>query len=917
VEGLLTGLASAPTPESRRVAEDRLVREEGFDAVITTDALGTITSFNSAAERMLGYRGDEVIGQGISLLAAAPSEIERTRLIGLVRGEARLEQELHVRRKDGSTVVVEARAATVLIDGHASVVVVGRDLTRVKTAEAELRLSDAAIRVFGAEQGALRRIATAVAEGAPPGRVFMLVAQESARLHGVEHGLVVRFTGPQSAAIAGSWPESAASEIGRRRAFSLRRDSSVRRVLRTGAPARLADAAASSAAAEERVAAPINLDSVLWGALSISTARSGGLQAEAEWRLSRFAALIAPVVVEAEARVSLERHAAQQLALATIGARAVRSAEVGALFAEAAKIVATTLRVESVTALELISDTRELVVRARTGRGNRYAEDARVPYRERTQTAFAIDADVPVVVDDVRKERRFAASAEGESATRSTISVGIHLPNGCWGVLEASSREAGHFGPSDAHFLQGVANVLASAITRRRSEELLRHRAMHDPLTGAANRTLLGDRLGNALARAERASGWVGVIVLDVDGFKVVNDTLGHAAGDALLVTIAQRLRAAVRVGDTVARLGGDEFAVLCDEVGGEHEAAEVAERVVRSFDASFELEDDVSVTASAGLVLRRGPDAAEASLRDAHTAATRAKANGRDRFEVFDESMRTRVIERRRIESDLRRAIGGGELVVYYQPIVSLASGSMDGVEALVRWNHPERGLIGPGAFIPVAEETGQIVALGHYVLAHACRDAARWKELHPGRAPLHVSVNLSAYEIAEEGIVDNVLSTIAEWGVLPEEVGLEITETVVLGENRAYLERLVALRAAGIRVILDDFGTGYSSLSYLRRFPLDVLKLDRSFVTGLGSDPGATAIVSAVTQMAQTLKLVVVAEGVERPAQLRTLEALGCELAQGYLFARPMSCVKIERLLNTTPPWLARRFGEPRAAA
>jgi diguanylate cyclase (GGDEF)-like protein/PAS domain S-box-containing protein len=459
----------------------------------------------------------------------------------------------------------------------------------------------------------------------------------------------------------------------------------------------------------------------------------------------------------------------------------------------------------------------------------------------------------------------------------------------------------------------GAFVVLARDLTGvKAAEHELHHQAMHDPLTGIANRTLLDDRLTIALERAGRMGSKVAVMLLDIDDFKAVNDALGRSEGDAILVAIAHRLSELVGPGDTAARIGSDEFALLYEEVGGERGAAALAEQVVRSFRPPLTPADGVALTASVGVVMRGAGDSAESALRDAHTAASRAKANGRDRFEVFDASMRKRLIERRGLESDLRRAIEQDEIVVHYQPIVSLGLGSMDGVEALARWDHPERGLLGPREFISIAEETGLIVPLGRKVLEHACRDAARWNARADRDGPRHVSVNLSALQIAESSIVHDVRDLAVTWGLPAGQLGLEITETVVLDDNRTHLDRLEAFRAAGIRIILDDFGTGYSSLSYLRKLPLDVLKLDRSFITGIGDDAGATAIVAAVTRMADTLALSVVAEGVETLSELRALEAIGCQLVQGYFFARPMRLAKLERLLDAPPPWLTR--GRPR---
>jgi diguanylate cyclase (GGDEF)-like protein/PAS domain S-box-containing protein len=894
-------------------AQDRQIRESAFDAILTIGPDGTITSLNTGAERMLGYRWQAVVGRHVRMLAAEPLAADAEQLRELERAGGCVQRELLVRDARGSTLVVEARVMR-SESPETGFVVVARDLTRVKTVEDELRLSDAAITRFGAEQSALRRVAAAIAQGASPAQVFELVAHEAAALHGVERGTLIRFKGRRSATIVGSWELGGAGDAELpSRPFALRRDSSVRRVLRSSATARLDDSDPASEPPEASIAAPVHLESALWGALAISTSRTRGLTRDAEERLSRFADLVAPAVVEAEARDALERRAAEQLALATLGEQALRSADIEELLAGAARIVATTLRVERVMVLELLPDHREVIVRARSGRSVRGGGTTRIPIGEGTQLARSLSAEAPVVVDDARTDERFEPSPSADPGSGSSIIVSIRLHDGPWGALAAVSRRPGHFGSSGPPFLHGVAQVLASAIERRQGEDHIRFQAMHDPLTGIANRTLLTDRLEIALGRARRVGRSVAVMILDIDRFKAVNDAIGRAQSDLLLVAVARRLSDVVRLGDTAARIGGDEFAVLYEEVSGEREAAELADRLVESVRLPFAIGDEVSVTASVGVVLRGGADSAEGALRDAHTATYRAKTTGRDRFEVFDESMRTRLIERSRIVSELRRAIEGDELVVYYQPIVSLADGALNGVEALVRWRHPERGLIGPGSFVSVAEETGQIASLGRKVLAHACRDAASWNERANGGPPLRVSVNLSALQIADDTIVDDVLSMIDEWSLPTGQLGLEITESILLDDNRTHLARLEAFRVAGIRIILDDFGTGYSSLSYLRRFPLDVLKLDRSFVTGIGGDPGAAAIVGAVTRMAHTLQLAVVAEGVERTSELRTLERLGCELAQGYLFARPMSFDRLARLQGAPMPWIARERTRP----
>ncbi|HEX5502215.1 MAG TPA: EAL domain-containing protein [Thermomicrobiales bacterium] len=421
--------------------------------------------------------------------------------------------------------------------------------------------------------------------------------------------------------------------------------------------------------------------------------------------------------------------------------------------------------------------------------------------------------------------------------------------------------------------------------------ERLTYQAFHDPLTGLPNRALFLDRLGHAVSRAERGQAPVAVLLLDLDRFKVINDSLGHESGDQLLSEMAERLRACLRPGDTVARLGGDEFTILLEDLPDAERPRRVAERILERLRQPLHLGGhEVFVTASIGIALgATDQEAPEDLLRNADIAMYRAKAEGKAHYEIFDPSMNARALERLDLEHALWRAIARGEFRIHYQPIARLDTARIVGAEALVRWQHPERGLVPPAEFIPLAEETGLIVPLGRWVLREACRQARQWQEAQPHQPPLAISVNLSARQLQQPGLVDDIAAALRETGLAPEHLQIEITEHVVMGNAPAMVSRLRRLKDLGLRLAIDDFGTGYSSLSYLKRFPVDTLKIDKAFVGDLGAGEDA-AIVEAVLSLAHALGLAVTAEGAETAGALARLRALGCDLAQGYQIARPL---------------------------
>ncbi len=470
------------------------------------------------------------------------------------------------------------------------------------------------------------------------------------------------------------------------------------------------------------------------------------------------------------------------------------------------------------------------------------------------------------------------------------------------------------------HLIAVFAHLATIAVERKRFEERLSHQSLHDPLTGLPNRTLFHDRLAHALERCRRTRSEVGVLFLDLDRFKQVNDSLGHDAGDELLVTTAQCLLAAVRPGDTVARFGGDEFTVLCEDLpaaSAAETAAEISERLLACISEPHSLRGtEVFLGASVGIAIARDSDALPDDLvRDADVAMYHAKQRGKGRWAVFDEAMRERALTRHATDSALHRAIERGELRLFYQPIVSVADQRCVGAEALVRWQHPERGLILPGEFIGLAEETGLIHDLGRWVLREATTQAARW---HLG-APEHftISVNISAHQL-ERGDLDEVVGEALELsGARPERICLEITESVLMHDAEATVELIGRVRDLGVLFSIDDFGTGYSSLGYLKHFPVDAVKIDRSFVGALTSDSGDATIVSAVIGLAHALNLEVVAEGVETAEQLAALVTLGCDHAQGFLFSPPQPVSDLRRIFARnrwrTPDAAGRRIRRP----
>jgi diguanylate cyclase (GGDEF)-like protein/PAS domain S-box-containing protein len=456
-------------------------------------------------------------------------------------------------------------------------------------------------------------------------------------------------------------------------------------------------------------------------------------------------------------------------------------------------------------------------------------------------------------------------------------------------------------------------------ITERKTMEAeLAHQALHDSVTGLANRALLTDRLSRGLSDSRRRGSRLGVMFLDLDEFKQVNDFFGHTCGDGLLRQTAERIAAAIRPSDTVARFGGDEFVVVCD-VESIGELEQIAVRILEVVRQPAVIDtQEIRVTASLGMTLADGDATPESLLKDSDIAMYRAKGRGRGRIEAFDEVLRSNVERVVAMTSELRRALDREEFTIDYQPVVDLATGGLVSVEALLRWNHPHRGLVGPVEFIPIAEETGLIVPIGEWVLERACRQLVEW---HRDAPSLSLAVNLSIRQLIAPDIVSVVQAVLTRTGVPAESLCLELTESMFM-EDLEYFERtLRSLKSLGVRLSIDDFGIGYSSLSYLKRFPVDAVKVDRAFVDGLGTDPDDSALVAAIIAMAAALHLEVTAEGVETDDQLRNLIALNCQHAQGFYLARPMPADALTTLIAASHRWnvdgVSPRPAQPFASA
>jgi diguanylate cyclase (GGDEF)-like protein/PAS domain S-box-containing protein len=605
-----------------------------------------------------------------------------------------------------------------------------------------------------------------------------------------------------------------------------------------------------------------------------------------------------------ETENELQRALSQQAVVARLGERAMQNSDPQEMMEAATELIGKVDGVHSACIWEMGRDGRRLNLRAGL-EGSALGAGRRVSASRDSHAGAALDSGTHAIVADWSEETRHTMPPVLRVfGAASSLAVVIDGKNRPFGVLDVHATEPHRFTAKDVPFVQGAANVLADSIERHAADQALRYRVLHDSLTGLPNRLSFVDALGESLDKAAVSGSPVGILFLDLDHFKLINDSLGHHAGDALLRAVAPRLRSHLRPGDIVARFGGDEFGILIDRLADEGEAIAIADRVADAFIQPFSIDGvDHFVSASTGVAVSRASDGrtvnAELLIRDADAAMYRAKEGGRARCVLFDAEMRAGAMRRLEVERELRFALERDELALHYQPVVNLRSGAITGLEALVRWRHPERGVLEPSEFVPIAEDSGLIEPIGRWVQERACRQALEWHQLRLDARPLDVAVNLSARQVAHRDLPATVEEILARTGLDPVNLRLEITESVLVEESATAIASLEKLNEIGVRLVLDDFGTGYSSLAYLNRFPFHALKIDRSFVDALGIEQEATAIVEAIIGMARALSLEVIAEGVESEVQLSELRRLGCDYAQGHLFHAAMPEREVSRLI------------------
>jgi diguanylate cyclase (GGDEF)-like protein len=596
-----------------------------------------------------------------------------------------------------------------------------------------------------------------------------------------------------------------------------------------------------------------------------------------------------------------ERQALQHQLLARFGQFALESPPFHEVLAEAVEVVRRGLDVQLCRVLEATEDDSTLLHVAGCGWSEASLQSREFDAALETENRFVLGARESFVVEDYATQARVKASPiQRLLGVRSSAEALIsRLRGGTYGMIGAYAYEPGHFDRVSADFIQSIANTLAAFIERKRTEDRLAYMAQFDALTGLPNRTLYLDRLAHSLVEAGRDKLPVGVLFVDIDRFKGVNDTLGHAIGDQLLVEIATRLSQVVRPTDTVGRLSGDEFAIALAHLTHAEDAGIVAQKVVASLAEPFTVNgSSVYVSASVGISIHPS-DGTEPDilLKNADAAMYRAKEAGRSGYQFFVSSMHERAVQRTRTGSMLRGAVDRREYVLHYQPKIEIASGRISGLEALLRWQSPDRGLVPPGDFIAVLEDTGLIVEVGEWVIKEVCAQIRRWESSGIPAPP--VAINLSPRQLRQPNLTTMIADTLSHSRVAPTKLEFELTETALMADLESAAQVLQTLKSTGVRISLDDFGTGYSSLTHIRRFPLDALKIDRGFVNGVTDDPDDATIVTAVIGLAHNLHLRVIAEGVETQAHLEFLRTHGCDEAQGYYFARPLAREAITRKL------------------
>ncbi|AMD00511.1 EAL domain-containing protein [Halomonas chromatireducens] len=618
---------------------------------------------------------------------------------------------------------------------------------------------------------------------------------------------------------------------------------------------------------------------------------------DSQGRVNGLFGTIQDISEEKRAERALMTRAHQQLLVADFGRLALSTKDIETVFREAATLIAEGLGVgyTKVLLCDDSSNTCTLVA------GSGWSADwiGRKTYRDSSidsQAKHVFESQEPLVIENFRDETRFSPSPLLiQHGIVSGVNVVVKGIEGPLGVLGAYARESHRFSSDDIRFLESLANTLSSAIERRMADERLTHMALHDALTDLPNRILLTDRLNMAFSDAQRHGQHLALLFLDVDRFKNINDVYGHAFGDQILMEIAKRLRGVMRAMDTISRQGGDEFLIVVPELRNDEEAKHVAQKVLGTFVPPFQVEgSEVVLSASIGIACYPADgQEAETLLRNADAAMYVAKEQGRNCYQFYAADMHAKTMEHLMLEGDLRRAIENHQLYLEYQPQLDLTTGGIIGLEALVRWRHPTHGLVSPGKFIPIAEESGQIVPIGTWVLEEACHQHARW--IDEGFELGTIAVNVSANQFQQPDFVNVVEAVLKRTGLTADRLELELTESMVMQTMEIVLDKLSRLHALGIKLAIDDFGTGYSSLSYLKQFPLHRLKIDQSFTAGLTEGRESHAITQAIIHMGHSLGLDVLAEGIETVEQEELLKTMACNAGQGYRFAKPLPAEEV----------------------
>ena len=601
-------------------------------------------------------------------------------------------------------------------------------------------------------------------------------------------------------------------------------------------------------------------------------------------------ALVIDITASKTSENAVRTHALQQEAIAVYGQFALESRDIDALVSNAAAMVTSGLDIDHSGVLRIVHGRQDLMLVAGVGWNANSVGSVTVNADPGSSIRAALSSGNPVVVPSIHEAGHSILSSFVQShSLLSGLEVAIPTSDGPFGILGAYRRDARRFSREDCNFLKAIATALGTAIGRHRVEERLSHVAQFDSITGLPNRTLFHDRLLQAMARARRRKSALALIFLDLDGFKEINDTLGHKAGDRLLRAVGARLKHSLREGDTVARLGGDEFTVILEDLHDRDEASAVAHKVLGALAKPLTLEkQEFAVTASAGLtVYPHDSRNVETLLKNADTAMYYAKDKGKNNLQSYTPLMTTLKRERVTLENQLRRALESNELFLEYQPQVDLKSGRIVGVEALARWRHPELGVVPPGRFIPLAEKSGLIVPIGRWALAIACAQGVAWQA---STAPLRIGVNVSARQFRGD-LFQTVTAVLASSGLDAQWLELELTESLLMEDPETARATLLKLKGLGVKLAIDDFGSGYSSLSYLRHFPIDRLKIDQTFIRDLTTSPDDAAIARAIIALGHNMNLRVVAEGVETVEQLAFLRDNGCDVMQGFLYSEPVS--------------------------